>query len=684
MQSTQGMTPQGWGLMPQSTAVVPEQMFPQGVLQPQVVEFPQNGTYTGEVSPEISGKEHEFMNQKAFKKSADNNQSTPVKHKNIIKSPYFPKESYIREVKNGCAYVYSKDEVLVAKGGYKKQFNGLCTYYDEKGNKSKEYLFVKSKPHGWYCIYENSSKQMGIMDKGRSVSLLNPSSKYPSYLEEVVNTNIVSYCKFNENHQRQGLSYSCSNGVVESISLFDNGKHIRVLAKFENNMMTEYDKNNAVQYYGEFNGNVEEGYHRHGLGTEYFTKTQYVYGQYDNNVLSKRIREVNDKSCREYNENGKLAYRGGYVNGAKFGAGYSFSYEKDQLKEVFFCEGKTVVRKMFEFTDGKMSVFTDDGKVYYNGDFKGDIETGFLIEGRGKEFNLAGLLVYDGDWIKGVKEGMGSYYREDGSLKYQGAWKSNKPNGNGTFYQNNKVVYEGCWNNGFLIIEKRLGFDYETENNVKLYDNNRRMYSGNMKNHLPEGQGTFYTEDGKELYSGMWTAGCYPVGKGCWYNYADENYNLRDENGVVFFEGYWSNGVISGFGKILDKDRNVLYKGNWKDNCLYVDDKINIVISCKGTYSWRIQNKLSLCIRSNDNIKEILRHLYILTIEDYNSLTGDLVIHGFEILKSVIIAKNSLAALNSLKICDCKELVEIRAEDSDLPENVNHCITHLEISSRNQ
>ena len=55
--------------------------------------------------------------------------------------------------------------------------------------------------------------------------------------------------------------------------------------------------------------------------------------------------------------------------------------------------------------------------------------------------------------------------------------------------------------------------------------------------------------------------------------------------------------------------------------------------------------------------------------EDYgNDYFGNLVIDNYPNLQSIIVKKNSLQNLNSLKICNCEKLNIIEIEDGELEE----------------
>lgn len=76
----------------------------------------------------------------------------------------------------------------------------------------------------------------------------------------------------------------------------------------------------------------------------------------------------------------------------------------------------------------------------YDGFFKDD-----LRHGQGTFQTL--VAVYDGDWIRGLREGHGVLTYKDGSYCYAGSWKSDIRHGEGKMTLNNVGYYEGSWAN---------------------------------------------------------------------------------------------------------------------------------------------------------------------------------------------------------------------------------------------
>ena len=52
-----------------------------------------------------------------------------------------------------------------------------------------------------------------------------------------------------------------------------------------------------------------------------------------------------------------------------------------------------------------------------------------------------------------------------------------------------------------------------------------------------------------------------------------------------------------------------------------------------------------------------------------NDYYGNLIIQNYPNLQSIVVKKNSLQNLKSLKICNCEKLKTIETEDSDLKDN---------------
>ena len=64
-----------------------------------------------------------------------------------------------------------------------------------------------------------------------------------------------------------------------------------------------------------------------------------------------------------------------------------------------------------------------------------------------------------------------------------------------------------------------------------------------------------------------------------------------------------------------------------------------------------------------------------------NDYFGNLIIQNYPNLQSIIVKKNSLRNLNSLKICNCEKLKTIKTEDGDRWEGAFYCVKNVIIES---
>ena len=62
-----------------------------------------------------------------------------------------------------------------------------------------------------------------------------------------------------------------------------------------------------------------------------------------------------------------------------------------------------------------------------------------------------------------------------------------------------------------------------------------------------------------------------------------------------------------------------------------------------------------------------------MTLGGLNEIKDDLIIHNYPNLQSIVVKKNSLKNLKSLKICNCEKLKTIEIEDCGF-ENVDKVI----------
>ena len=157
-----------------------------------------------------------------------------------------------------------------------------------------------------------------------------------------------------------------------------------------------------------------------------------------------------------YKKNGKIKYKGDFVNGKYEGFGELYD-ENGTLQ----CKGN--------FKNGKCE---EDIKLYY--------------------YN--GIINYEGQFVNGLKHGKGKKYYENGKIQYEGYFINNKYEGIGKlFYKNGEIKYEGTFKNGKF--DEGKGKEYYDD-----YWLTTIKYEGDFKSGNYEGKGKLFYEKGEIKY----------------------------------------------------------------------------------------------------------------------------------------------------------------------------------------
>ena len=176
---------------------------------------------------------------------------------------------------------------------------------------------------------------------------------------------------------------------------------------------------------------------------------------------------------------------------------------------------------------------------------------------------------------------------------------------------------------------------------------------------------------GEEMYIGNWICNQKKEGR-------------LIVKGHLRYEGMWMNDIAHGRGCLYDNDK-VICKGEWQNGVCekggkeYYYRKVN----------WRLSKSIVMIMSYILLVLLVIcgllflfpprlfiwRYTKEITFKEgyKNDWKGDLVIKNYPNLQSIIVKKNSLQNLNSLKIRKCKKLKTIIIEDSSF-ENVKNVI----------
>ena len=169
--------------------------------------------------------------------------------------------------------------------------------------------------------------------------------------------------------------------------------------------------------------------------------------------------EGNGKA-KEYDKNGKLIYEGGYLNGKRNGAGKEYT-ESNKLKfegEYYNnqkLKGKEYNKGRLEFEGNYLNNKKWNGKGYNS---KGNV-CYELINGNGKvkEYDKDGNLIFEGEYLNGIRNGKGKEYENDW-LAFEGEYYKGKKHGKGMEhfdFEKKEVIYnkgERVYGNNCILI----------------------------------------------------------------------------------------------------------------------------------------------------------------------------------------------------------------------------------------
>ena len=306
---------------------------------------------------------------------------------------------------------------------------------------------------------------------------------------------------------------------------YKNGEYF--LGQFKNNKRngkgTLYYSNHEIKYEGNF---VDDKFE--GRGKMFFENGEYYIGEFKDNKMHGK--------GKLYYKNKKIKYKGIFTNG---------KYEKNYKSIIlyFLIAIIILIISIVAFyiysnenkNENNQKIILNDSNYYI-----GEIKNG-KPNGKGKVYNKNNVLIYEGDFINGIKEGIGNMNLGDDKY-YYGYFKNGKFNGKGILYKKlNETVYVD------QPIEKEI-FCIENEKRMKKKFNNITIING----------GKFKKYDVMKIYEGEFINGEFNgIGIQLLQNY---------KNDFERYEGQFKNNKKEGKGIIFYKNGKKRYEGDFHDD----------------------------------------------------------------------------------------------------------------------
>lgn len=209
-------------------------------------------------------------------------------------------------------------------------------------------------------------------------------------------------------------------------------------------------------------------------------------------------------------------------------------------------------------------------------------------------------------------------------------------------YLENKIIRISTYDNNKLCRNKTISFEkgkrceYEIKdgNEMKIYDGD---YEDDILNDYPRnGKGTLYKDDHIIIYDGYWLKGI-PHGKG-------ECYFYEQDVRVKSYKGTWNHGELL------------------IDNCISLKYVNNEIIKMISMSIHNDSDLLNLLKNTAYNLKDTISEL-IIEENCCNNIKSEINLCNFTCLERILIKKNSLRLVKTLKICNNPKLQSIEIED---------------------
>ena len=223
----------------------------------------------------------------------------------------------------------------------------------------------------------------------------------------------------------------------------------------------------------------------------------------ENDIIIYKGEYLKDKrngKGKEYNDFGDLIFEGEYLNGKRTGKGKEYYPNGNiKFKGVYLNNAQWSGKGFDPFKNELYQIKNGKGtyQLYYNFNLILK-EKGAIINGKRKEYNKEGELIFEGEYQNGVRNGKGKEYDDKGELIFEGEYLNEK-RFNGKEYDNdNDNIYE-----------YKRGIVFKKE----FYDNGNLKFDGMYIDGKRYGNGKEYHTNGKLKFEGEYYNGYKLKGK---------------------------------------------------------------------------------------------------------------------------------------------------------------------------
>jgi len=423
---------------------------------------------------------------------------------------------------------------IIKSEGYRRNLllDSIWIFYDEKGDTLEKINFYQGKKNGFYFTYKyktdiNGKKTGGLVSK-------------ELFLDDI----------------RQGLSYYFEEGKLNLTINYVKGKKHGISREFDGqgSVITIYEyKNDYLVYKEKINRKDNKGF-KQGTWKEYFQNDKikreinYIndtlngyYKEFDENgkmvhlfkykdgkkLNIDSVKEVNVFVKEEYYDNGKLKYKGSYIDSIPVGLHKYFSKDGSVQTGMIYNEiGKLLGEGLVDDNEkkqGSWKFYYESGELLSRGRYLDDKRIDEWLF-----YYRNGNLEEKGKYIKGNPVGEWNWFHENGNIWRIENYENGKEEGSFVeFAPDSSVINKGEYVDG-----EKEGFwfyhvgDHTEEGNYQgglkeglwkyYYSNGLLFFIGNFVHDLPNGRHKYFWDNGNLREQGNYSMGNK---EGIWVKY---------------------------------------------------------------------------------------------------------------------------------------------------------------------
>jgi uncharacterized protein len=423
---------------------------------------------------------------------------------------------------------------ILKSEGNRKDFllDSLWIFYDESGDTIEKINYYGGKKNGYYYTYQyqfdvNRKKTGGLVSKELFLNEIRQGTSY--YYENGKLKLVINYVK----GKKHGLSRE-----------FDESGAIITLYEYKNDYLIFKEKINRKDNKGLKQGTWKEFYKTDKIKSEANYVNDTLNGYYKEfDELGKMVhifkfkdgKKLNIDSAKtvnvvvkeEYYSNGKIKFRGSYVDSIPVGIHKYFAMDGSVQNGILYNDiGKLSGEGLVDDNDKKQGLwkfYYESGELLSQGKFSDDKKTG-----EWSFYYRNGNLEEKGKYNKNNAIGLWKWYYENGKLWRTESYENGKEEGKLVeFAQDSTIINKGEYADG-----EKEGYwfyhvgDHTEEGNFQAglkeglwkyhYSNGELFFVGNFVHDLPNGRHKYFYDNGNLKEQGNYIMGNK---EGIWVKY---------------------------------------------------------------------------------------------------------------------------------------------------------------------